>query len=207
MNVQPQSGNAQPTIRRPFDSIWWAKRGGLIVAVLVILVFGTELTLATQRRRDVTLTIQVQTAQVAIDVTPVATAAAQRDNAASGNSTEPSPTPTPIPAMITLAATDRLSVLVKWTYHIGPKFPHTTIYAKAVISGRTVSSGEVLIDCGTAIIDCAGQQPLTLAYIVPDTGSGASTVDWPSGDYLLTVSRSEGGLIPYEIGRYNFRVQ
>jgi hypothetical protein len=199
LNVQTQSTNTKPVPRRPFDAIWWARRGGLIVALLVILVFGAEATLATQRRRDVTLVVSVQTAQVTVNVTPT--------SVATGIPGEPSPTPTPIPDVIQLLPADRLTLLVKWTYHIGPRFPHTIVSASAAINGRTVSSGDVLIDCGAAVIDCGGQQALSFAYTVPDTGSGASTVDWPSGDYVLIVTRSDGGLNPYPIGRYNFHVK
>lgn len=202
LNAKPHTTDDQAPARRPFDSIWWARRGTLIVAVLVIIVFGSEATLATQRRRDVSLSLSVQSAQTAHPAAP----AASTDSSATAG---PSPTPTPIPAVIQLLPTDRLSLLVRWHYHIGPRFPRSTIAGTVSIDGRAIGNGDVLIDCGAAVIDCSGQQAMTLAYTVPDlgNGSGPTTYDWASGDYLLIVTRSEGGLSPIEIGRYNFHVQ
>lgn len=191
MNVQPTTA---PSPHHRFDSTWWLRRGVIILVVLIVLVFGTESTLALLRRRDITITVSVQS----LNTTPTATPGA------SGSATS-----TPAPTVFLLIPSDRVVVNVQWTYHIGPRFPNTVVHASVSINGRDVADGQVSINCGGASLDCNGQASLTLAYTVPDTGngSGPQTVDWPVGDYTITVDRSDGGLIPVVIGHYPFHVQ
>ncbi|MHB8750130.1 MAG: hypothetical protein ACYDBJ_13185, partial [Aggregatilineales bacterium] len=188
-----------PTLHRRFDSYWWARRGVLILAVLIVLVFGTESILALLRRRDVIINVSVQS--VAVTTTPTVTPV-------SGVPSSPTATATPGAALLILLPSDRVIVNVRWNYHIGPRFPDTVVHASAVIDGRDVADGQVNINCGAAALDCTGQQSMTLAYTVPDTGngSGSQTVDWPAGDYTVIVDRSDGGLKATPIGSYPFRV-
>ncbi len=198
-NLNEQSPTP-PTPHRRFDSYWWARRGVLILAVLIVLVFGTESTLALLRRRDVIINVSVQsvTGTSTPTVTPIGAAPPG-----------PTATATPGPALLILLPSDRVIVNVRWNYHIGPRFPNTVVHASAVIDGRDVADGQVNINCGAAAIDCTGQQSITLAYTVPDTGNGngSQTVDWPAGDYTIIVDRSDGGLKPATIGSYPFRVR
>lgn len=167
---------------------------------MIALVYGTESTLALLRRRDVIINVSVQS------TTPTLTPTATQVGAALPG---PTPTATPIPATLNVLPSDRVIVDVSWNYHIGPRFPNTLIHASALIDGRDVADGQVNINCGGAAIDCTGQQSITLAYTIPDTGngSGPQTVDWPAGDYTVIIDRSEGGLTPVTIGRYPFHVQ
>jgi hypothetical protein len=189
-----------PSTHQRFDSTWWLRRGVIILAVLIVLVFGTESALALLRRRDVVINVSVQSLKTTPTVTPTGAA----PPGGSGGATA-----TPAPAMLLLVPSDRVIVNVQWNYHIGPRFPHTVVHASATIDGRDVADGQVNIDCGAAVIDCAGQGSMTLAYTVPDTGngSGPQIVDWPVGDYVITVDRSDGGLKPVVIQNYPFHVQ
>ena len=196
----PVSQFQTPPPHRLFDSYWWARRGVVILAVMIVLVFGTESTLALLRRRDVIINVSVQSVNVSPTHTATPIGAAPPG---------PTATATPAPAVLILLPSDRVIVNVRWNYHIGPRFPHTSVHAMVVIDGRDVADGQVMIDCGTAVIDCTGQQSMTLAYTVPDSGngSGPQAVDWPGGEYTVTIDRSDGGLNPITIGRYPFHVQ
>lgn len=165
-----------------------------------MLVFGTESTLALLRRRDVIINVSVQS--VALAPTPTATLPGAAPPV-------PTATATPVPATLILLPSDRVIVNVRWNYHIGPRFPNTVVHASAVIDGRDVADGQVAINCGGAALDCTGQESITLAYTVSDTGNGAGPqiVDWPAGDYTIVVTRSDGGLKPVTIGSYPFHAQ
>ena len=185
--------SATATSGRRFDAMWWARRGVIVLVLLVALDVTIEATLATMRRRDVVLGITI----VDPSATPAPTVPA---------GVQP-PTATPLPSVLQLKPTDRLSVAVHWNYHIGPRFPTTVVHAEATIDGRSVAEGQVSIDCGTAVIDCTGDAPIALAYTIPATnGSAAQTIDWPTGTYILTVDRSDGGLNPVSLKSYTFEV-
>ncbi len=197
MSLSNNQPSPLPPASRRFDSMWWARRGVIVLAVMIVLVFGTEATLATLRRRDVIIHLNVYNPNALVTQTPAASPAAG-----------PTPSATPVPAILSLAPTDRLIVDVQWNYHIGPRFPQTVIHATVLIDDRNVAEGQVNIDCGTAVIDCIGDHALTLAYTIPDTGTGkgSQTVDWPVGSYTVTVDRSDGGLRPVSIAKYDFQV-
>jgi len=181
------------------------KRLGVLIFVLVIVVFGTEATLARLRRRDVTVHVSVN---AALAPTPVGTLIGTAIPAtATPDPLTPTLTPTPGPLILNVSPADQVIVDVQWDYSIGPRFPHTVIHASALISGRDVADGEVRIDCGTAAMSCKGSQQIALRYTIPDVGSGSQQIGWPPGDYKVAIDRSEGGLTPLRIQETTFRVQ
>jgi len=178
---------------RRFDAMWWARRGVIVLVVLVLIDVTIEASLATMRRRDVVLSLTIRDPAA----TPLPTLPAG----------VPPLTPTPLPATLTLKPTDQLIVAVHWSYHIGPRFPTTVIHAQALIDDRSVADGQVTIDCGQQIIDCTGDAPIALAYTIPATnGTAAQSIDWPTGSYTVVVDRSDGGLKPINLKQYTFQV-
>ncbi len=198
-----------PPAKRATNPIW-LRRASIALVVLMIGVFGTELTLARLRGREVTISLSVLAASganagtpvpVAGLLTPVAPATAAVTESALGL------TKTPMPAIVTIAPADQLIATVNWHYTIGPRFPHTTIHITAVISGRTVADGQVKIDCGAAVLNCDGTQSIALVYTVPDLGSGVQQVAWPTGDYQLVVDRSDASLPAIHLQTMDFQVR
>ncbi len=177
----------------------FARRAGLIAFVVVILVFGSELTLSQLRRRDISVSLRVITATPA----PGATQAAVPTEAPG----QPAPTKTPTPSILIITPNDELIVNVQWSYRIGPRFPRTIVRATAKIENRSVGEGRVIVDCGGALLDCTGSEPISLRYTIPDTGSGIQTVTWPVGDYTLLIERSLGDLQYTSIQQSEFRVR
>ena len=176
--------------------MWWARRGVIVLMVIVLVDVSIEATLATMRRRDVVLSIAINNPAATPTVTPNVQAAGT-----------PQPTATPVPEKFTLKPSDRLTLSVQWNYHIGPRFPSTVIHAEALIDDRNIAEGQVSIDCGAAIIDCIGTSEIQLAYTIPASGTtAAQSIDWPVGNYNVIVDRSDGGLNPVTIKQYQFNV-
>ncbi len=188
----------------PPSSAIGMRRAGLILVCLMITVFITETTLARLRHRDVSVSLSVKTAATS---TPTPGTAVPTEAATADATDQPGPTKTPAPAILVIAPNDQLVVNVTWNYRIGPRFPHTTIYAVSQIDGRSVAEGQVKIDCGTEVLNCSGTQSITLQYTIPDTGTGAQQIAWPVGDYQLVVDRSDGGLTPITLQQTEFRVR
>lgn len=178
-----------------------ARRAGLIAFVLVIVVFGSELTLSQLRRRDITVSVQVNTA------TPSASATQSAAPTVTPAPDQPAVTPTPGPAVLIIAPNDQLLINVQWNYKIGPRFPRTVVRATSKIDGRSVGEAQVVIDCGSALLDCSGSQPIRLNYTVSGTGSSAQTVPWPVGDYVVVIERSVGELQYTPIQQTEFHVR
>ena len=164
------------------------KRLAIALTIAVILVFGSESTMALLRRWNIDVEVQVTDA-MGVVVTAEATADAS-----------PTPGPTPVaPPLTTLAADQRLNIDVVWNYRIGPRFPSTQIEAMVLreSDNSIAASGTYNIDCGTAALSCTGNTVLSL------TPTGGT---WIPGTYYLTVNRAYAGLNPSTLKTQEFQV-
>lgn len=192
-----------------------AQRLGLALVLVILIVFGSEFTLSTLRRRTIQVSLRVNAAPMfPASGTAVAAGAAGAAPTLTPTPTDvpsqPAPTKTPGPAVVSITPRDQLLVDVQWNYRIGPRFQRATVHAIASIQNRVVAEGSVLIDCGSAVLECSGTNLIALNYTVPDTGntgSGSQTVDWPVGDYVLIVESQIAELTPMPLQQMAFQVR
>src|SRR5436190_15398510 len=125
----------------------------LAALAVTLLVVCSEVTLTLLRTRSIEVSFGVD-AKTAGPATPEAAA-----------------TPDPGKAeVLTIKPDGTITVEVKWNYRIGPRFPVTVVRAEAISpsDSNIASSKEFMIDCGTEVMQCQGDQQLQLNFGVKD---------------------------------------
>ncbi len=154
------------------------KRAGLIAFVLIAFILTLEITLSALRNRTIEIVFHVEGEIPQVAAVPEATPAPDQ------------PTATEV---LFIGPSSTLVTTIQWTYHIGPRFPVTTIRAAVQDeSGKTVAATSHTIQCGSDALSCVGDTPLALTFGVVD-GAGTAT-QWPIGRYTVTVTRTYAGV-------------
>jgi len=175
---------------------------GCFTVFVIVCIFAIEGTLALLRQRTVVASVEIQNA-AGLTVTPTPQPTAEAGSNSSGSAqTTPASKSTPL----VLAADEILVVHVRWAYHIGPRFPDTSVAAVLQDSkGQVVATASYIIQCGAETIDCNGDQPLPLKYGIKD-GSGTAEI-WPADTYTLDVSSAIADLKPTSLLHTAFTVK
>jgi hypothetical protein len=151
----------------------------LLLAGVVLLVFGVEVFLSVIRTRDVTIAVSADKLPQSL---PTATP-------------QPEGTPTPEPSTVvrslTVAPDGQVLVEVLWSFRVGPRFSSPLMVARITNeAGQLVANGQHKIQCDpNEPFQCHGSATITMkAGIVDGKGEGQN---WQRGKYTLTVTRAE----------------